>query len=164
MPHAATSTTTQRRTIRFVGVDDALAEVGRVAAAAREGRLRTLGAWSAAEMFDHLSRLIEMGYGDIVVKSPRILRVIGGPLFKRRFLSGRIMAGMPLKGGAAVLLPAPDATLDAAEARLRRALGRMRAGEPMTAVSPLLGRMTPEEWTTLQLRHMEHHLSFLIVR
>lgn len=154
---------TERRRLSFASAEDVLAEIDRLCAASHDGRLRMLGNWTLAQMCDHLARLIGMGYGEVSVSAPWIVRVLGPMIVGRRWIERGFPSGMPLKGGAAALLPAEDPPLDASAACLRRALARISRNEPMTAVSPLLGRLSPEDWRQLQLRHCEHHLSYVVI-
>ena len=53
----------------------------------------------------------------------------------------------------------PAATSRNALEDLRTAAGRVQH-ERMTAVHPILGRLTHDEWLELHLRHAELHLGF----
>src|SRR6516225_4924398 len=52
----------KRRAIRLQTVDDLLAEVERVTAAADAGEVRPLGNWSPAQMLWHIGKLIELSF------------------------------------------------------------------------------------------------------
>jgi len=45
--------------------------------------------------------------------------------------------------------------------RLRSALARLDADEKFTQPSPLLGRLSHEQWVRMQLGHASMHLGFL---
>ncbi len=156
-----TRAVTGRRRLDFRSWDEVIAETASLGAAARAGALTTLGNWSLAEMFDHLANLLAVATGDLRFAAPWPLRLLGRTIGRRMFLGRDFKPGMTLRGAAARLLPAEGVTLDAAEARLLGLLGRVRAGERLTASSPLLGPLTHEQWTDLQLRHFAHHYSFL---
>lgn len=156
-----TRTVTGRRTLRFSSWDEVIAETHRLSASARAGTLKSVGNWSLAEMFDHLANLLAVATGDLRFTAPWPVRVLGRTIGRRLLLGRDLRPGMALRGAAARLLPAEGVTLDAAEARLLGLLGRVRAGERLTAPSPLLGPLTHEEWTDLQLRHFGHHYSFV---
>lgn len=150
-----------RRRLAFRSWDEVIAETASLAAAARAGSLTTVGNWSLAEMFDHLANLLAIATGDLRFNAPWPMRVLGRTIGRRLLLGRELKPGMSLRGAAARLLPAAGVTLDAAEARLLSLLERIRAGERLTAPSPLLGPLTHEEWADLQLRHFAHHYSFL---
>ncbi|MEC9374111.1 MAG: DUF1569 domain-containing protein, partial [Planctomycetota bacterium] len=86
-----------------------------------------------------------------------------GRLLKGAALKRPLPKGLALPGGAAALLPQDSVGVEEGAAELRRELGRMASGEAMTQRSPMLGRLSPEEWRALTLKHTAHHFSFLSV-
>src|SRR5437588_3710761 len=50
----------RRRPVRLRTIDDLLAEVDRVTAAAAAGRVRSLGNWSPAQVLWHIGRFVEL--------------------------------------------------------------------------------------------------------
>jgi hypothetical protein len=57
-----TSKVTQRRKLHFETIDDCLVELGKIEAAEREGKLKTLGNWTAGQNLSHLAAWIEYGW------------------------------------------------------------------------------------------------------
>jgi hypothetical protein len=147
-------------------MDDLAAEVERVVAAEAAGRVRPLGNWSAAQVLQHLGRLIEFSLDGFPFRYPWHLR-LGARLI--RLISWRWLLALAFRPGfrnppqAAALEPDPAVTLDEAAGYLRRQLARIRAGERMTRPSPAEGPITHEQWVLAHLRHAELHLSFLDV-
>ena len=82
-------------------------------------------------------------------------------LGKERTLRSGIKPGLPVPKKLSGLRPDKDVKWDDALADLRGNIQRIGAGERMTAVSPLFGRMTHEDWVRLHCRHAELHLSFV---
>ena len=57
----------------------------------------------------------------------------------------------------------PPAEVDdrAGLSHLRRGIDRIAAGERMTHPSPLVERLTPEQWDVVQRKHLALHFSFV---
>src|SRR5262245_57111445 len=126
-----TSRVTGRREVRLATLDDLLADLARVETAAADGRLRTLGNWSAAQVVQHIGKLFEFSLDGFPFRYPWHLRA-GARLL--RFLSWRWLLRVAFKPGfknpavAAPLEPSPEVTLPEALAYLRRQVGRIQAG------------------------------------
>ncbi len=146
-----------RRKLRFDSLDDLLADAESLAASPST---RTLGNWRLGQLLAHLSIAINGSIDGIAFKAPWPVRLIG-PLFKNRVLTRGTSPGfkLPVKAESA-LFPAAETTSEAL-GDLRKAVGRLRT-EKATAVHPVLGRLTHEEWIQLHLRHAEMHLSFAV--
>jgi hypothetical protein len=161
-----TASVPNRRAVRLDTLDDLSAEVERVCAAAAAGGVRPLGNWSAAQVFWHLARFVELSFDGFPF---RYLRGIGWLTRLFRLLAWRWLIRLALRPGfrnpryAAILEPDPAVTLDEAAAYFRRQIGRIRAGERMTQTCSSEGPYTHEQWLYIHLRHAELHLSFLAV-
>src|SRR5262245_1845317 len=59
-----------RRTVRLATIGDLLAEVDQVVLAASAGRVRPLGNWSAAQVLQHLAKLIEFSFDGFPFRYP----------------------------------------------------------------------------------------------
>jgi hypothetical protein len=128
----------ERRALRFAGVHEMRAEVERVHAWARAGEARAAGNWSVGQIFGHLAFWIEEIDHDKGVRVAWYGRVLAR-LMKRRILTGRPAAGYEL---------------------LVRAMARLERGD-FPSVDRNWGRMRPEDWLNLHLRHAELHLGFV---
>lgn len=157
------STPTPRRELHFASFDELLVEMERLELAEREGRLRMLGKWSLAQMFQHLGKWIEYSIDGFPFRYPLVLRV-GARIFSR--LSWKWFYRQALKPGfrnpkqAAAVEPDPSISLEEAADYLRQQVRRVLDGEPMTQPSPAAGPLTPAQWEWIQLRHAEMHLGF----
>jgi hypothetical protein len=153
-----------RRVVRLETLDDLAAEVERVVRQAEAGRVRTLGNWTAAQVLQHVGRLVEFALDGFSFVYPWPTRLLVCLL---RLVSWRWLVALAFRPGyrnppaAAALEPDPGVTLPEAAAYLRRQLGRLAEGERMTHPSPAEGPLTHEQWVYVQLRHAELHLSFL---
>jgi hypothetical protein len=155
-----TSKVTDRRKLRFESIDQVLAEVQRLAEADRAGRLGQLGNWTLGQTLGHLAAWAEYGYTGAPLHVPWLIKWIAR-LQKRRFLYGPMRAGVKiprLEGGTLATDALP---LDEGLARYQRVMERLQV-EPPTAPSPVFGPLTHEESISLNLRHAELHLGFLV--
>jgi hypothetical protein len=146
-----------RRRLRFASFDELLAEAERLAAAPR---VRMLGNWPFDRLLHHLTAAVHGSIDGIDETVPGLIRYFG-PLLKHWGLRRGFPAGFRLsKSFEAKVFPPGPATTEAL-GQLREALDRARL-EPMTAVHPVFGRLTHDEWIQFHLRHAELHLSFAV--
>jgi hypothetical protein len=153
-----TARLTGRRELQFNSLEEILAEVDRLADS-RE--IRTLGNWSAGQIFEHVARVMEKSIDGFDSKLPAIMRFILGRTMKSRMLNKPMAAGFKIPRKAGSELIAPATSLEEGLAHIRTALHRLQ-NEPSRVPSPFLGSMTRDEWTKLHCRHAELHFSFLI--
>lgn len=158
-----TSKVKHRRKLQFETIDDCVAELERLEEAARHGKLKTLGNWTAGQNLSHLAAWIEYGWdGYPMSKPPLHIRLV------MRFMLGRILkngmtAGVKIPGIEGGTLGAQQMETLAAADRFRTALNRLESGEAATYDSPAFGKMSHEKRVKLNLRHAELHLGFLDV-
>jgi len=155
-----TAKSTDRRKVRYHSIDELLAEIDRIVAADKAGKLRCSGNWTAGQTLGHLAAWIDFGWDGYPMQVPWFIRLI-----VRRKVGHYVRDGLP----AGVRIPrAPDGTYgtdvlptDEGAARLRKALQRLKNGEPARYDSPAFGRVSEEDRIALALRHAELHLGFL---
>jgi hypothetical protein len=168
MPHTKIDTgrVRNRRAVRLRTIDDLVAEVERVTTAAIAGRVRPLGNWSAAQVFNHLGKLMELSFDGFSWRYRRGPQWLTRPL---RFLAWPWLIRLAFRPGfqnppeAAALEPPALVPLAEAAAELRRQIERIRRGEQMTQESAVEGPYSHEQWLYIHLRHAELHLSFLAI-
>jgi hypothetical protein len=149
-----------RRRVRFDRIEDALRDSESLLAAEQGGKLRATGNWTLGQALGHIAfwaRAPFDGYPPMR-RMPLALRLVM-PLFKNRVLNRGLPAGsrIPNANGGTFGIEPMDAGQGLAE--LRAAFERLVHDCPQ-APNPLFGRMTHDEWTKLNLRHAELHLSF----
>lgn len=158
--------TAGRRVVRLRTLDDLLADADRVVAAANASRAQPAGNWSAAQILQHVGRLIEFSFDGFPFQYPATYRWSSRLV---RLISWRWLLALAFRPGfrnppaAAALEPDPGVTLADAAAYLRRQVGRVQSGERMTAASPAEGPVSHEQWVTAHLRHAELHFSFVLL-
>lgn len=144
-----------RRSLHFDQIDDALAEVDRLAAADAGGALSTSGRWTFGQSLNHLATWADYSYDGAPLAVPLPVRLFIR-LLKRPILYKPMRPGARLPRGTLAIDPASSAD---GLAHLRRSFLRLR-DQPPTRPHWAFGLMTHAEWTALHLRHCELHLSF----
>jgi hypothetical protein len=153
-----------RRAVCLHSIDEFVAEMERIANAYHSGRIRTTGNWTAAQILEHLAKLIEYSYDGFPFRVSWPIRAVSHVakwLAWKRFIQWSFQPGCRLPDYARALLPSPNAEFDAAADRLRAVLARIQSGEPMLQPSPFEGRLTHEQFVFVHLRHAELHLSYI---
>ncbi len=149
-----------RRELRFESLDEVLAEVERLAAAERAGRLRRLGNWTLGQTLGHLASWAEYSYTGAPLKAPFFVKWFLR-LRKRKFLYGPMRAGVKIPRVEGGTLATEAVPLDEGLERMRRVLGRLKSEAP-TAPNVIFGPLSHDEWVALHCRHAELHLGFLV--
>lgn len=152
-----------RRPLHFKCLGCLKGELDRIDAAYRAGTLATSGNWTPGENLDHCAITFEIGLNGSGMKLGLVVRLVGR-LLKGIITSdrpGAMRPGFKLPASAVELAPRPGVTFQEGMSRIRRAIGRLDAGERMTQPSPLLGALTHEQWVRLNLNHTQMHLGFL---
>jgi hypothetical protein len=121
--------------------------------------------WDLAQCCGHLANWLTYpvaGFPKMPAPVRAVFWVISRAL-GRKMLAKYLAEGMPAgKPTITESVPAAGGDDAAAVATLRAAAERFKAHPGEYLPSPLFGRLTRDEALKLQLRHCEHHLSFLI--
>jgi hypothetical protein len=149
-----------RRKLRFETIDQAMAEVDRLAALDQQGKLKLLGNWKFGQILNHLAVWQEFfydGFPPVGVPFPirLILRLMRGRILRKGLTSGAQLPGVPNGTLGAEVVPTEQGL-----ARFRKVMTRMKTDPPIHP-SPVFGRLTQEQMIALALRHTELHLSFV---
>ncbi len=149
------------REIRFDSIDDAVAEIERVAMADRDGRLKRCGNWTAGQIFGHLSSWIDYAFDGYPseMKPPWIIRFIL-KFQKHKFIKGPMPRGVKIPRVPGGTYATEAISTEDGRSRVVNSFERLRREKPARA-SPIFGEMTHEEWAQLNLRHAELHLGFV---
>jgi hypothetical protein len=155
-----TKTTTDRRKLALTSLEDLRAEVKRLAAAERAGRMRRTGNWTTGQVLGHLAFWLDTVFDGIPgPKPPFFIRLLGPIVLKRMLLKG-LPAGFRMPKVRAGTYGVEPLGVDEGERRMLAAIDRLERGAPPDRHA-ILGRLTREEWIRLHLRHAELHCSFL---
>ncbi len=149
-----------RRLLRFETIDDVLADIDQLVAAAHAGTLQQLGNWKPGQVFAHVAAWIEYGYDGYPMKTSwfirMLLRMMLPGLLKNGLKPGAKIPGVP--GGTT---GQDDQPIDEAAQRLKKAFLRLKSDEHCPYDSPGFGAMSHADRIRLNLRHAELHMSFL---
>jgi hypothetical protein len=157
----STATKPERRKPTFASLDDVVRDTENLLA---KGYDRA-GNWDLAQVCSHLAEWMRFPV-DGFPRVPLLLR----PMFwLMRATVGKKMRAKVLAGGfdaGGQTMPqtvfASGGDAPAAVAKLKEVAERFKAHAGPICPSPLFGAMTKDEALQLQLKHCEHHLSFLI--
>ncbi|MCB9853537.1 MAG: DUF1569 domain-containing protein [Phycisphaerales bacterium] len=153
----------QRRTLRFDTIDDAIREAERIAEADRRGNVKRLGNWSPGQCMGHVATWIDYGYNGYPMKPlPWVLRAFLGWRVKKYLKTG-MPSGVRMPGVKDGTFGVEDMPTTDALDRYRRAFLRLKSRENAPYDSPAFGPMSHDDRIALNLRHAELHLGFLEV-
>src|SRR5262245_27442668 len=155
-----TGKVTGRRILRFDSIDQLLAEVDRLVAAERAGRLKRLGNWTLGQTLGHLATWDEFSYTGVPLNPPFFIRWILR-FQKNKFLRGPMPAGVKIPNVQGGTLGTEPISLDEGLARHTKVLQRLKIEAP-TLPSTIFGKMMHAEAIALTLRHAELHLGFFV--
>ncbi len=156
-----TATKPERRKLTFATLDDVVRDAENLLAKGYD----KAGKWDLAQVCSHLAEWMRFPMEGFP-KMPLFLR----PLFwlfrntvgkakRLKYVAEGMPSGKPTMPQT-VSQPGGDAAV--AVAKLKEVAERFAAYTGPIHPSPLFGAMTKDEALQLQLRHCEHHLSFLI--
>lgn len=150
-----------RRKLRYNGIDDLLADIDKIVAADKAGKLRRTGNWTAGQAMGHLASWIGFAWEGYPLKPPPwpIRFLIG--LKRKRYVQEAMDAGVHIPGVANGTAATDAISTEVGAQRLRQALMRLKAREAPKFHSPAFGEMEYDDRVGLNLRHAELHLSFL---
>jgi hypothetical protein len=148
-----------RRTLRFNSLDEMLADARALAAAPN---LKQLGNWTLGQALNHMASWIDypyLGYPpDLVI--PEEMKA-NARAIKHKLMHEPFNPGERIPGPAAGTFATEVVPTDIALARLESAVAHLRSGDPPIP-DPAFGKLTAHEWTLMNLRHADLHLSFFV--
>lgn len=157
------TTAAARRTLRFASPAEVLADLDRLEAAHREGRLRSTGNWDAGTNFRHLAIPIQRSMDGFEESAVPLWRKVVGRLLLRpivlRVESFKPGIRLDRRTEAFLWQATP---FDDGLAMLRTQVSRWIGGVRMTHPHPAFGPMTHDQWASFHLKHCALHLGFLI--
>ena len=153
-----------REKLEFERLDDAVVHIESLL----ENGYEPLGKWNLAQCCEHLNYWITFPMDGFPNPGP----VMGTVLWLMKLTVGKSQLRSILENGFKDGVPTMPATVANSEGtddresfkKLRASVQRFNDHNGAIFPSPLFGEMTKEVATRLQLRHFEHHLSFLMSR
>ena len=158
-----TAKVADRRTLSFNCMADILGDIEMLDAAEKDGKsISATGNWTPAQIIEHVLCFIDCSMDGFDFKAPLVLRIIGW-IGRSYILKNPIKPGLRLPAKMSMVIPSPKTTWSDAVSHARKAILRVEAGKHMSKPSPLLGKMSHEDWVKLHCSHAEMHFSFIKV-
>ncbi len=155
--------TVQRRDVSYKCFGCISSDLDAIQRAQDAGTLRVTGNWTPGQVLWHCGKFMECALDGFPSVAPAPVRWIATMLFKKKAVGSEqgFPPGFKLPRQASFLIPGDGTTFEEGMEFLRQQVERAQGGEKFTAMSPLLGKLTHEEWEVLQRKHCALHLSFL---
>jgi hypothetical protein len=147
-----------RRKLDYASFDELLADADRMTS----GPVKTLGNWSAGQIFKHLAIICNGSIDGLPVTFPWHFRILV-KLFKNKLFSMDMPPGYHMKPENAKITEPGPTSAEEGLAALRAAIARLQY-ESHRAKHPLLGNLTREQWDKIHLKHASLHMSFLVLQ
>jgi uncharacterized protein DUF1569 len=148
--------TANRRTLKFNTLDDLVRDVQDVS----KTGVNSTGNWSAGQIVQHVAAVIDASIDGFSFTVPLPMRILGR-LIRGRALKKGLNPGIKMPRSAqASFKPGPETRFEDAAKNLAQSVDLAKQ-RTMTAVSPIFGQLTHEQWIQLHCRHAEMHFSFL---
>jgi len=142
-------------------LDDLGSEIDRIEAAAHAGTLEVTGNWSPGQILQHTAKIFDGALDGFEARAPLPIRLVGRFVFKPKLGKSNMKPGIKLPKKAVSVLPADAVSTEEGIRHMRGVLGRIQGGEKMLHDSPVLGKMTHEQWVLMHLDHCRLHFGFL---
>ncbi len=150
------------RQLDFQSTSDLGNDLDQLERACDSGTVRATGDWSPGQITHHIGKFFHFALDGFDAPAPLPVRIIATLLFKKKALGpGPMPSGIKLPAKASYMLPDPDISDKDGITYLREQLQRLAEGEKFTHPSPIFGKLTHEQWMTIQLKHAALHLGFL---
>ena len=150
------TTTPERRELSFASLDDAVADVERLAG----GQVRTTGNHSFGQIIEHLARTHDMATGKLEAPRPPLFIRLLMPLIKSSIIKD-VKPGYKLPPKAeAFFWPDQEFDVQEALAHLKESVERFNSVGPLPK-HPIFGKLSIEKSTQLNCKHCAMHLSFV---
>ncbi|MBO6512705.1 MAG: DUF1569 domain-containing protein [Phycisphaerales bacterium] len=147
----------------FHSIEELSADLDQMQAAYESGTLSTDGGWTVGQNLMHCGVLIKNSYDGFEMNAPAIVRMLCSVLLKPIATkpTSQMKPGFKLPKKAKELVPEESVSFEEGMEMMRTQVGRIQSGERITRPSPLLGKMTHEQWVNLHLNHCRMHFGYL---
>jgi hypothetical protein len=152
-----TAKVTERRQLQFSSMQDILDDLEYLDSGDPP---RTTGNWSSAQIVQHVAKLIDYSIDGFPVPKAALPVRIMGRMMRKAAITKPLRAGVKLPEKFSFMEPDREVAWDDAAEQLRQAIGRLES-ERMTQRSPVLGKLSHEQWEQMHCRHAEMHFSFM---
>jgi hypothetical protein len=123
---------------------------------------KSLGKWSASQIFFHLAAAIEASMEGLPHGYPAVVRKVVRP-FRWIVTRLRFPPWLPIPHAIRFKLEPPeDSQFEVQKSRLLNAIQKFEAfNNSVHPPHPVLGLLSRDEWIGFHIRHCKHHLSFV---
>ncbi|MEO1718560.1 MAG: DUF1569 domain-containing protein [Planctomycetota bacterium] len=150
-----------RRDLSFGTFADLEAELAKLREAHHAGTLRVSGNWTPGQVLGHLAKWMGWYLDDAFPFTAPGFITFFGKLFRKQIISKPFKPGLRFKPKTGDLGGDPEYSFEEGWDKLQAQLDRVRAGESLACMTPLVGAITHDEALRLHLNHAMLHLSFL---
>ena len=112
-------------------------------------------------VLEHCAKLMGFSFDGFEAGAPWFIKLFGVLVFKPMLGKSHMKPGIKLPAKAASLMPRDEVAFEEGLSAMRAQLDRIDAGEQMTHKSPVLGKMSHDQWILLHLDHCRMHFGFL---
>lgn len=153
----ADTTQLPRRHVQYANLDELVADAERLV----DLQVSTTGNWSTGQIYEHLALVMDKSIdGFETPPLPWIVRLFFRLFLKRKKLNRPMSPGLKLPKRAEREIVVDSIDEQKAFAHLKRAVQRLKT-ETDRKPSPILGKLSVDEWNKLHMRHAEMHMSFI---
>ncbi len=146
-----------RRRVQYADLDDLLADAERLV----DLQAPTTGNWSVGQILEHLALVMDKSIdGFETPPLPWVVRLVFRLFLKKKILNRPMQPGLKLPKRAEQEIVVDSIDERKALAHLKQAVQRLKT-ETDRKPSPILGRLSVDEWNRLHVRHAEMHMSFI---
>ena len=138
------------------------AELDTIEDAHNAGRLSTTGNWTVGQCLEHCTIIMRSSFDGFEARAPLPVRIVGALFFKPMLSrpNAQMKPGLKLPKKASSVLPHDTVSVEEGLALMREQLARIESGEKMGLPSPVMGKMTHEQWVLFHLNHCRMHFGF----
>jgi hypothetical protein len=157
---AINTKTAERRKLRYSSIGELNADIDRLVAADKAGKLRQTGNWTLGQAMGHLTSWINYGYEGFPMGPPPWPIRFMLKFLKKKYLRDGMPAGVRIPKTTDGTFGIEPMSTDEGATRLKKALARLESSEVAPYPSPAWGDMPQDERVAINLRHAELHLGF----
>ena len=117
------------------------------------------GKMSVAQMLAHCQQPLKVGFGELTLERTFIGILFGGWAKKKFMGEGGFGKNLPTDKS---FIFKEDKNFEIEKAKLVQLIQRFATDGPnglTDAIHPFFGKMTPDEWSILSWKHLDHHLT-----
>ena len=152
-----TAKVAERRELKFSCMKDILDEIEYLDSGDPP---QATGNWTPGQIVEHVTKVIDYSIDGFPVRKASFWVRVLGRLVRKKALTDPMRSGIRFPARFAFLEPDRAISWEEAVEHLERTIPRLDS-ERMNQRSPVLGKLSHEQWEQLHCRHAEMHFSFM---